>query len=105
VKIAASRDVASCSLLEVDKGFRLRAASIIILAVGISETLVYFNETTRRYTTEGCNLHYLESVRRCETQITEHRHIHELFQNSVFALLNKFISCSYFFIAEKNLCN
>jgi hypothetical protein len=49
-------------------------ASIIIIitlmtkAVGASETSVYFNETTQRYTPEGCHLqpmifHHTESQR------------------------------------------
>jgi hypothetical protein len=41
-------DIVPCSLVQV---------SLIIQAVRISETSVYFNVTTRCYITESCHLH------------------------------------------------
>jgi hypothetical protein len=43
----------------------LRTVSIIrtmMVAERASETSVYFNETTRRYTPEGCHLHFFMHV-------------------------------------------
>jgi hypothetical protein len=46
-----------CSLVEVDRRFRGACASIALImeAVRISETSIYFNETTRRFIPEGCH--------------------------------------------------
>jgi hypothetical protein len=51
-------DISPYSLVEVDRRFRdaycLRR--LLVEAVLTSETLVFFNETTRRYIPEGCKL-------------------------------------------------
>jgi hypothetical protein len=47
-------DIASCSLVEVDRHFR---RALMMEAVRTSETSVYFNKTTWCYIPEVCHLH------------------------------------------------
>jgi hypothetical protein len=51
MKMTAVCYIAPCSLIEVDRCFRdaYSVIALMIEAVRISETSVYFNETTRRY--------------------------------------------------------
>jgi glycerol-3-phosphate O-acyltransferase len=60
LEITAFWDIALCSLVEVAR--RLSGAysfhhRSMMDAVRISETSVYFNETTPEHIPEGCNLH------------------------------------------------
>jgi hypothetical protein len=48
-------DIAHCSLVGLDRRFRV-IISLMMEAVRTSETLVYSNETTRRYILEGSYL-------------------------------------------------
>jgi hypothetical protein len=60
MKMTAFWDIAPCSLVEVDRCFKVLTASIIIAmmmkAVSTSEMLVNFYETTRHNIPEGCHL-------------------------------------------------
>jgi hypothetical protein len=64
MKVTAFWDVAPCSLVEVDDVSEVRTVSIIrarlialmMEAVRISETSVYFHETSRRYIADSCHL-------------------------------------------------
>jgi hypothetical protein len=50
-------DVASCSLVEVDRSYRGELfIALMMEALRASETSVYFNGTTRRYIPESCDL-------------------------------------------------
>jgi hypothetical protein len=62
-KMTAFQDIGPCSLVEVDRCFRVRTA--IIRA--IYSTSVYFNETTRSYIPQICLVVvvHVDGVRRC----------------------------------------
>jgi hypothetical protein len=57
--MTAFRDTEPCSLVEVDDVLEVYAIIIALMmeAVSITETSLYFKETTRRYISEGCHLH------------------------------------------------
>jgi hypothetical protein len=61
LKTASSLDIAPYSLVEVDRRFTgaycLHHVALMIDAISISETSVYFYETTRRYISESYHLH------------------------------------------------
>jgi hypothetical protein len=58
MKIRAFWDVAPCSLVVVNRRFRVRTAFIALMmeTVRTSATSIYSNETTGRYIPEGSNL-------------------------------------------------
>jgi hypothetical protein len=62
MKMTAFRDIAACSLVEVDHVSEVCTTSIIRVmeAVRISKTLVYFIEPTRHYIPESCHLQLLK---------------------------------------------
>jgi hypothetical protein len=69
MKMTAFCDMVSCSLVEVDRhvrgAYRLHhQGDEMMEAVRISESSVYFNETTRRYIPESCHLQTFNSLRR-----------------------------------------
>jgi hypothetical protein len=63
MNMTAIFDIAPCSLVEEDRRFR-GAYCLVMKAVRTSKTSVYFNETTRCHSPEGCHVqqNYLASL-------------------------------------------
>jgi hypothetical protein len=81
MKMTASRHIAPCCLVEVDRHFRYPSSGRLVApmmeAVWTSETSVHFNKTTRRYIPGSCNLPVWRtlfwSVAPCSLADTERR--------------------------------
>jgi hypothetical protein len=69
MKSIAFREVALCSLVEVDRRFRgayclhhQGGETVMMEAVRTSETSVFLNEITQRYVSQGCHLQVLTQI-------------------------------------------